>query len=171
MAIQSASPSPPATSPVATSRVEGTVTTATADRVSLADGTSFALTQTTRITRQRSITSADLKPGVYVAITARRQPDGTLLASIVSVFAESVRSAVAAGQRPLPEGNLMTNATIDQMTGNTFTVTFPGGGARIVIAPDATLLQQVDATAAEIRAGATISATIANGAALSLVIR
>jgi hypothetical protein len=152
-------------------RIEGTVTGAAADKITLGDGTSFALTPTTRVLRQLTITPADLRPGMYVAVTAKSQPDGTLLASIVSVFSESVSRAVAGGQRPLPEGNLMTNATIDQVAGRTFTVTFPGGGARIAIAPDAQLIQQLDATASDVRAGAKISASVANGLALSVLLQ
>jgi hypothetical protein len=56
------------------------------------------------------ITAADLHQGDYIAITAKRQPDNTLLASIVNVFPPSI-GQVAPGQRPLPEGNLMLLAT------------------------------------------------------------
>jgi len=176
-----ASPQPLAATPAASPsragpaagalRVEGTVTGAAADKITLGDGTSFALSPTTRALRQLTITPADLRPGMYVAVTAKSQPDGTLLASIVSVFSESVSRAVAGGQRPLPEGNLMTNATIDQVAGRSFTVTFPGGGARIAIAPDAQLIQQMDATASDVRAGARIPASVANGLALSVLLQ
>ena len=117
------------------------------------------------------MTPADLKPGLFVAITATRQPDNTLLATIVSAFPASLSSTVPGGQRPLPEGNLMTNATIDQVSGNSFTVTFPGGGAKITLAPNAQLIRQVDATPADIAPGATISAAVANGTAQSISIQ
>ena len=164
--------SPPRAGPAAAAaRIEGTVTGVAADKITLGDGSTFALTPTTRVLRQLTITPAELRPGMYVAVTAKSQPDGTLLASIVSVFSESVSRAVAAGQRPLPEGNLMTNATIDQVAGRNFTVTFPGGGARIAIAPEAQLIQQLDATASDVRAGAKISASVANGLALSVLLQ
>ena len=152
-------------------RIEGTVTGAAADQITLRRRDQLRSHPTTRVLRQLTITPADLRPGMYVAVTAKSQPDGTLLASIVSVFSESVSRAVAGGQRPLPEGNLMTNATIDQVDGRTFTVTFPGGGARIVIAADAQLIQQLDATASDVRAGAKISASVANGLALSVLLQ
>jgi hypothetical protein len=160
-----AAPANPAT------RVNGRVQTVASGAVTLADGTSFTLTPTTRITRQQPMTPADLKPGLFVAITATRQPDNTLLATIVSVFPPSVSANVPAGQRPLPEGNLMTNATIDQVSGSTFTVTFPGGGAKITLAPNAQLIRQLDATPADITPGAALSASVANGAALSVAIQ
>jgi hypothetical protein len=139
--------------------------------VTLADGTSFELTPTTRVVRQQPMTAADLTPGLFVAITATRQPDNTLVATIVSVFPPSLSTTVPGGQRPLPEGNLMTNATIDQVSGTAFTVTFPGGGARVTLAPNAQLIRQVDATPADITPGATISAGVANGAAQSVAIQ
>jgi hypothetical protein len=116
------------------------------------------------------MTPADLKPGLFVAITATRQPDNTLLATIVSVFPASLSATVQGGQRPLPEGNLMTNATIDQVSGNSFTVSFPGGGAKITLAPNAQLIRRVDATPADIAPGTTVSAAVSDGAAQSVTI-
>jgi hypothetical protein len=152
-------------------RVNGRVQTVASAAVTLADGTSFDVTPTTRIIRQQPMQPADLKPGLFVAITAMRQPDNTLLASIVSVFPASLSSNVPGGQRPLPQGNLMTNATIDQVSGNSFTVSFPGGGARVTLAPNAQVIRQVDATPADITAGVMVSASVSDGKALSVMIQ
>lgn len=152
-------------------RVNGRVQTVASTAVTLADGTSFDVTPTTRIIRQQPMQPADLKPGLFVAITAMRQPDNTLLASIVSVFPASLSSNVPGGQRPLPQGNLMTNATIDQVSGNSFTVSFPGGGARVTLAPNAQVIRQVDATPADITAGVMVSASVSDGKALSVMIQ
>lgn len=105
-----------------------------------------------------------------MAITAKRQPDNTLLASIVSIFPPSLTNVVPGGQRPLPEGNLMTNATIDTISGNSFTVVFEGGGAKIAIAPDATLIKQIDATPADLTPGTKITAGVNNGVAMNVSI-
>jgi uncharacterized protein DUF5666 len=172
VAAQPASPggggAPGGTNPAA--RVSGTVQSIDGTRITLTDGTSFALAADARVTQQRTVTAADLRSGQFVAVTAKRQPDNTLLATIVSVFPASLSTAVPGGQRPLPEGNLMTNASIDQVDGNSFTVTFTGGGAKVVLAPDAKLLQQTDATVGDLRPGATISATVSDGTARSVVI-
>jgi hypothetical protein len=160
-----AAPANPAT------RIDGRVQTVASNTITLADGASFTLTPTTRVVHQQPMTAADLKPGLFVAITATRQPDNTLLATIVSVFPASQSTTVPGGQRPLPEGNLMTNATIDQVSGNTFTVTFPGGGAKIMLAPNAQLSRRVDATPADITPGAMVSASVSNGAAQSVTIQ
>jgi hypothetical protein len=62
----------------------------------------------------------------------------------------------------------MTNATIDQVTGTSFTVKFTGGGANVTLAPNAQILRQVGSTPADIKAGATVSASVIDGAAQSV---
>ena len=163
-AVAAASPSP-----AAAERVEGTVQGLAGGTVTLASGRSVAVPATARVTRLLTITAADLHQGDYVAVTARRQPDNTLIASIVNVFPPSL-GQVAPGQRPLPEGNLMTNANIETLEGNGFTVTFPGGGARVQLAPDATVTRQVDATLDDVRQGDNVTLQVVDNAARSLTI-
>ena len=116
-----------------------------------------------------AITATDLHQGDYVAITAKRQPDNTLLATIVNVFQVSL-GQVGAGQRPLPEGNLMTNASIDQLQGDAFTVTFQGGGARVQLAPDATITRQVDTTLREVHQGDRVTMQVVDNTARTVTI-
>ncbi len=168
-AAAAAAPSPSA-SAVPTERVEGVVQQAGASQIGLGGGRTFTLASNTRVTRAQKITPADLQPGQYVAVTAKRQADNTLLASVVNVFPPSL-GQVAPGQRPLPEGNLMTNASIDQVQGNTFTVTFPGGGARVQLAPDAQLTKQTDATPSDIKAGDNVVVQSVNGDARAVTIQ
>jgi hypothetical protein len=175
-----ATPSPasvaasPSASAGAATRVQGKVQSATATKLTLADGAVLDLGASTRITRTDPATPADLKPGLFVAITAKQQPDRTLLASMVSIFAESLSRVVPPGQRPLTEGNLMTNAaiaSIDQVSAGSFTVTFAGTQAQVVLAPSAVVLKQTDVKAEEIAAGATISASVVNGVVQSIQIQ
>ena len=173
------SAAPPAASPAAAvaspspapaERVDGVVQTVAGGQLTLTSGRGFTLPASARVLRSVPITPTDLKPGDYVAITAKRQPDNTLLASIVNVFPPSL-GQVAPGQRPMPEGNLMTNATIDQVQGTGFTASFPGGGARVQLAPDARLARLVEASVAELQPGDTISAQVANEEARSVTIQ
>ena len=132
------------------------------------------LSASTRITRTDPATSADLRPGLFVAITAKQQPDQTLLATMVSIFSESLSRVVPPGQRPLTEGNLMTNAaiaSIDQVSATSFTVTFAGATAKVVLAPAAIVLKQTDVKPEEIAAGTTISASVVNGVVQSIQIQ
>ena len=52
-------------------RVEGTVQSVAADRLTLAGGPTLELAPTTRISRTDRATAADLRPGLFVAITAK----------------------------------------------------------------------------------------------------
>src|SRR5438093_426905 len=62
-------------------------------------------------------------------------------------------------------------AALAACAGSSFTVTFPGGGAKILIAPDAQLIQQLDATSRDLRTGEKISASVTNGLAVSVLIQ
>jgi hypothetical protein len=60
----------------------------------------------------------DIKTGVFLGTTAVPQPNGTLVATEVHVFPESMRGT-GEGHRPFdgPPGSTMTNATVTNMTG------------------------------------------------------
>jgi hypothetical protein len=57
-------------------------------------------------------TIGDLKAGDALAITATRQDDGTLRASVINVFPASLYQRVRKGQFPMQNGALMTNAVV-----------------------------------------------------------
>lgn len=58
-----------------------------------------------------------IKPGVFLGTAAVPQSDGTLLASEIHVFPESLRG-LGEGHRPMPAlpGSTMTNATVTNVT-------------------------------------------------------
>ncbi|GAC1322622.1 MAG: hypothetical protein NVSMB2_20010 [Chloroflexota bacterium] len=178
IAAQSPAAVAPSSSPAAAAspsappaeRVDGTIQRFSGPQLTLASGRAFVVPSTVRVSRSTNIAAADLKTGDYVAITGNRQSDNIVLATIVNVFPPSL-GQVAPGQRPLPEGNLMTNATIDQIQGTSFVVTFPGGGARIQLAPDARITRAIDATPAELVPGASISAQIVDNTARAITIQ
>jgi hypothetical protein len=130
------------------------------DTLTLSDGQTFTLTDTTNVSQQEPKTAADLQPGQYVGVTAKRQPDNTLLASEVNIIPQ----AGAEFQVPMGGGNLMTNGTISEVNGSTFTVTFQGGGARITLAPDAHVYQIERGSRSDIKAGKAATVVSSNGA-------
>jgi hypothetical protein len=165
--IVQAQPATPATNPV--ERVNGTVQSVDNGKVTLKEGGSFSVTPQTAVTRRQTAAVSALQTGQVVAVTAKRQPDNTLLASLVVVFPPS--NGPPLGQRPLDAGNLMTNATVDKVQGNGFTVTFPGGGAQVTMAPDGQVQQIVAGAASDISVGATVSAAVRDGVAQSVSIQ
>src|SRR5262249_8684591 len=139
----------------------GTVQTVDASKLTLADGKSFTLSDKTNVIRIVPITAADLKVGEYVAVTAKRQPDNSLLASIVNVFPATGTTF----QRPMNGGNIMTHATSDQISGNTVTVTFTGGGAKVTLGRDVKINQFQAATRADVKPGESTTVVASNGEA------
>lgn len=160
----------PASNPA--TRLTGTVQLVNGNTVTLNEGGSFTLAAQTMITRTVPGSRSDLVPGVAVAVTAKQQPDNSMLASAVSVWpgGPGGPSLDLHGPTPLDAGNLMTNETIDSITGNTFSATFPGGGAKVTLAPDVKIAVRLAATPADIKAGATVSASVLNGVAQSVTI-
>jgi Domain of unknown function (DUF5666) len=164
----------PATATVATAargqRLSGLIQTISNGMITLDDGTSFTVSSDTRLTRVVQATLADLRVGDYVAVTAKRQSDNTLLATIVNVFPDTLRG-VGVGQRPLNTGDLITNATIDSVDATGFTVKFPEGTAQVKLTPDAQITRQVTATLTDLKEGSQVLAVVANGVAQSVTFR
>ncbi|GEM_PF-5777697 len=140
-------------------RVDGVVTKVDGDAVTLASGATFKLDPQARVTRTIKKTADDLKPGQFVAITGSGQPDSSILATQIAILGDSLR-AQNAGQRQLPTGDLMTNATIDSINGYVLQVTFPGGKARIVLVANVEVLTREVGAAADIRPGATVATSV-----------
>ena len=159
----------------ASGRVNGTVREIMGTRVVLTDGTQFELAPDSRIIRSAPGSVADLQAGQFVAITALRQPDDTLLASRVNVFAESQRG-FGVGQRPMTSGNLLTNATVDDGTidavaGGQFSVSFPDGHDRVQLAPDVQIEVRSEGSQADLQPGAEVAAVLTDGVAQSLSVQ
>ena len=77
-----------------------------------------------------------IQAGSYVAVTALPQADGSLLASRVNIFPESMRG-LGEGHRPMAAqpGSTMTNATVtnvgDSMQTGKLTVQYKGGEKQV----------------------------------------
>jgi hypothetical protein len=86
------------------------------------------LTDDARLVAVSKARAADIKTGSFVGATAVEQPDGTLKASEVHIFPESMRGT-GEGHRPMDSlpGSTMTNATVSHVSearrpsGNTMT--------------------------------------------------
>jgi hypothetical protein len=155
----------------AAQRTSGVVSSYADGTVWLDDGTSFAVTDATRIVVSNPGTVEDLQSGRYVAITASRLDDGSLLASIVSVFPEAQRGS--GGQFVQSDGNLMTNANIDEavidmVAGGLLMVTFQGQMEHVIIPPTAQIIVRSDGSLDDIQPGVQITATITDGVASSV---
>ncbi len=116
---------------------------------------------------------ADIKAGDYVASTSAKGTDGKLHAIEVHIFPEAMRG-VGEGQRPsdlVPDG-LMTNATVAGVTagaqGHVLKVTYKGGEAEVIVAPDTPIVTYVAGDASLLKPGAAVFLTAQQKADRSL---
>jgi hypothetical protein len=104
---------------------------------------------------------SDIKAGDYVASTSAKGADGQLHAIEIHIFPEAMRGA-GEGQRPwdLVPDSLMTNATVSGVTaapqGQLLKVTYKGGEAEVIVAPDTPIVTYVPGDANLLKPGAAI---------------
>jgi hypothetical protein len=125
-------------------RVAGTIATASGDAIVVDPGDgkreNVQVDERTRISIRTPADHSILDRNAYVGVTATPQPDGSLLASEVHVFAEALRGT-GEGHYPMsgrPAGTTMTNATVKtsvvaprpSMTNATVSGATKGAGAR-----------------------------------------
>ena len=131
---------------------DGKLTIMTADAQPIA----VALADNARITIRAPGDLSRLDQGLYVGVTAVPQPDGTLLASQINVFPESMRGT-SEGHRPManPPGSTMTNATVRQVANVTaatvagvsgtadtrrLVLSYVGGQKTVIVPPSAVVV-------------------------------
>jgi hypothetical protein len=139
-------------------------------KVTLYDQRSFSLGPETRVTRSKSATSKDLRVGLPVIVTSRRQTNGSLHAAIVDVFSESA-VAPDPGQLPADAGRLATVGTVEQVGADGLTVRYPDGAAPISLGADTRWTTVVSAARDELAPGAEVSVLLQGSLARLIVLR
>jgi len=106
-------------------------------------------------------TMADIKPNSYIGVGALAQPDGSLRAISVHIFAESMRG-FAEGHRPWdlqPKSN-MTNANVESIVagvnGQVVTLKYKDGEQKITIPAELQIAAYVPGEVADIKPGAGV---------------
>ena len=148
----------------------------------------MALAEPLRVLAVSQTDFSAIKPGSFVAVTALPQADGTLLASRINIFPESMRG-VGEGHRPMaalpgntmtnatvatvagsPAGNTMTNATVTHVADATqvrhLTVQYPGGNKQVLVPAGLPIMQLEAVTRSKLVPGAhlIVTATRLDGA-------
>ena len=104
---------------------------------------------------------SDIQQNSFVGIASMPQPDGTLKAVEVSVFAEPLRGT-AEGHHPwdLMPGSTMTNAAVTKQVskqeGNTLTLKHKDGEQTIVVPADVVVVNLIPGDNADLKPGAKI---------------
>jgi hypothetical protein len=105
---------------------------------------------------------ADIKDGNFVASTSVKGTDGKLHAVEVHILPDSLRGVAREGQFPwdLMPDSLMTNATAAGIAtapqGHVIHVTWQGGEADVVVAPDTPVVGYMPGDGSLLKPGATV---------------
>lgn len=111
------------------------------------------------VARLDKATTADLKPGIFVGVGARPQPDGAQKAVQIVIFPESMRGT-GEGHRAwgvMPEATMTNGAiadTVQAVDGPNFTLSYKGGTQKVVTPADASILALKLATPGDVKVGA-----------------
>jgi hypothetical protein len=102
----------------------------------------------------------DIKKGSYIGVGASPQADGSQKAIRVNIFAEPQRG-VGEGFRPWDRPNTtMTNATVDttvtSVDGQVVMLKYKDGEKKIIVGPDAAIINNVVGDKSDLKAGASI---------------
>ena len=108
----------------------------------------------------------DLKPGLYVGAAGVPQPDGTLRALEIHIFAASLRG-MAEGSMPWDSGpgSSMTNGTIGEVVGTigrNMTVRYGTEEKKIVVPPSTPIVTDEPSTEAALIPGANVIAFVSH---------
>ena len=125
---------------------------------------------------------SEITSGVYLGTTAKKQPDGSYLASEVHVFSEDQRGT-SEGHRPLSSapdsGATMTNATVEHVEdvavqnvkGRVVMLKYKGGEVKVVVPPDIPIVKRVLGDRSSLKPGAVLSLQATRGSDGSLSAR
>jgi hypothetical protein len=109
-------------------------------------------------TNKRSL--ADIKPGEFIGTGALPGDDGVWRAAEVHIFPESMRGSGEGHRAWEAAGSSMTNATVNEtvtgVSGNTFTLRFPGGEVKVMVAPETPIVAFAAADRGAVKPGKAI---------------
>ena len=121
---------------------DGTVT------LTVADGTQQVanVSSTTLILGRQTATLDEITTGEALGIAAHRDSDGNLVADSINIFAPAMWDVVRKGQFPMNNGDIMTNAMVDQsvqgMNGRVLTMKLAERNSDITV-PDGTQIHRL----------------------------
>lgn len=151
-------------------RVQGTITAVDGPTLTVKspDGAEMkvSVADKVRVFGVIKATLADIKPGAFVGVGAMAQADGSQRAVQFTIFSEDLRGT-GEGHRPWTRGpqSTMTNATVDTTAtvsgadGPIVILKYKDGEQKIVVPPDATILQYITSDKGELKPGAPIAST------------
>jgi Domain of unknown function (DUF5666) len=145
--------------------VRGTLSAVSANTVTVKSNAGkdveIQVTDKTVINFLEPLAVSDIKPGDFLAVTSRKNKDGSLSAFDVRRFPKPVNP----GHRPFDGGEdqTMTNATLSATVGSAkereLVLSYEGGSQKVVLADNASITMRVPGERSHLVAGAPASVT------------
>lgn len=115
------------------------------------------LASDTLILERQKVAVGDIKEGEALGVAAVKNPDGSLTATVINIFAPELYPRVKKGQFPMDSGQIMTNAVVTKfeadMNGKTLTMQAEGGSYTILVPEAAEVHRMVAVKPAELKVG------------------
>ncbi len=127
--------------------------------VTAANGSQVRITANadTRIIRRQQARLEEIKPNDLVAVTAKREPDGSLTAISINIVPPEFKDRFRAVQFVMDTGNVMTNATVFQnvrrIDGRTLYLKLPDGSTIITVPKEAVVFRLTVINMSDLRPG------------------
>jgi hypothetical protein len=109
-----------------------------------------------RVLTRRRVSPAQIGPGDFVGVAARKEPDGSLTAVSINIFPPELKGQIRVGQWPMATGNIMTNAIVTDVVRvgkGAVTLRYPGGTAVIALPPSVSVHRLALAARRDLRSG------------------
>lgn len=167
----------PAFADVPVVRIRGAITAIDGDTLTIkpriGDPVMVKLVDGIKVASANKAQIADIKPDSYIGTAATPQPDGSLKALEVAVFAPSMRGT-GDGHYPwdLEKENTMTNGAVGALAGTTsrtITVTYKGGEKTITVPDDVPIVTLDPSDRSIVKTGARVVAITRKDAAGTVV--
>jgi Domain of unknown function (DUF5666) len=149
---------------------EGTINGVGGDGITVAvtgsGVTPVKISPATFVISRRRASLESIKPDDLLAVTSKREDNGTLTAILINIFPPEYRGRVREGQYPMDSGNVMTNATVmeyaTRVENRTLYLKYKDGAAAIAVPTTAEVHRLTVIRASDLRAGMHV---VARGAA------
>ncbi|MBI4280217.1 MAG: hypothetical protein HY660_17335 [Armatimonadetes bacterium] len=145
-------------------RTVGTIQSVAADGITLTTRSGGQVkvktTAETRITNRVAAKLEEIKRDDFVAVTAKKEADGSLVAVSINIFPPQLKGQIREGQWPMESGNIMTNAIVTQyvsrVEGRTLHLKHKEGTATIKVPKETEIHRIVLIKVADLKPGMSV---------------
>ena len=149
----------------ATVVADGTIASVAGNSLTITTGSGTKVVQVapdTLILSRQPATLASIEPGDPMAVTSKRETDGSLTAIAIVIFSPELWSRVRKGQWVMDSGNMMTNAVVmkyvDRVEGHTLYLKYTEGASAINVPPGTDIHRLDSVRLSDLKPGMRITA-------------